>query len=88
MGLAVSYAKPGGNVTGVTFGGPELAGKRLGLLRDALPGLSAVALLRDPATSPATIQQTESSAKALKLRLEVCAVQTPADLDGAFKAAI
>jgi len=88
MGLAASYARPGGNVTGVTFGDSQLAGKRLGLLREALPGLSRVALLRDPSTVPATLQQTESSARALKLRLEVFAVKTPADLGGAFKAAV
>jgi putative ABC transport system substrate-binding protein len=88
MGLAASYARPGGNVTGVTFGGSELAGKRLALLREALPGLSRVALLRDPGTLPASVQQTESSARALKLRLEVFAVKTPADLAGAFKAAV
>jgi len=88
MGLAASYARPGGNVTGVTFGGPELAGKRLGLLREALPGVSRVALLRDPAMVLATVQQTESSARALKLRLEVYAVKSPADLGGAFKAAV
>src|SRR5215471_17528561 len=86
MGLAASYARPGGNVTGVTFGDSQLAGKRLGLLREALPGLSRVALLRDPAALPATVQQTESSARALKLRLEVFAVKSPADLSGAFKA--
>jgi len=88
MGWAASYARPGGNVTGVTFGGSELAGKRLGLLRETLPGLSRVALLRDPATLPATVQQAESSARALKLRLEIFAVKTPADLSGAFKAAV
>jgi len=88
MGLAASYANPGGNVTGVTFGGSQLAGKRLGLLRDALPGLSRVALLRHPATEPASVQQTESSARALKLRLQVFSVKTPADLSGAFKAAV
>jgi len=88
MGLAANYARPGGNVTGVTFGGSALAGKRLGLLRDALPRFSRVALLRDPSTVPATLQQTESSARALKLRLEVFAVKTPADLEGAFKAAV
>jgi putative ABC transport system substrate-binding protein len=88
MGLAASYARPGGNVTGVTFGGLQLAGKRLELLREALPGLSRVALLRDPAALPASIQQAESSARALKLRLEMFAVKTPADLSGAFKAAV
>jgi putative ABC transport system substrate-binding protein len=88
MGLAASYAGPGGNVTGVTFGGSELAGKRLGLLREALPGLSRVALLRDPAMVPATVQQTESSARALKLHVETFAVKTPADLSSAFKAAV
>src|SRR5262249_60222360 len=69
-------------------GGSQLAGKRLELLREALPGLSRVALLRDPAALPASIQQTESSARALKLRLEVYTVKSPADLGGAFKAAV
>jgi ABC-type uncharacterized transport system substrate-binding protein len=88
MGLAASLSRPGGQVTGVSFGGPELAGKRLELLREALPGLSRVALLRDPATLPATVRQTESAARALNLHLDIFTLKTAADLERAFKSAV
>src|SRR5215831_9835814 len=47
-GLVASLARPGGNVTGTTFLGPELVAKRLQLLRDVIPGLSRVAALWHP----------------------------------------
>jgi putative ABC transport system substrate-binding protein len=87
-GLAASLSRPGGQVTGVTFGGPELAGKRLELLREALPGLSRVVLLRDPSSLPASVRQTESAARALNLHLDVFTVNAAADLKGAFKSAV
>jgi putative ABC transport system substrate-binding protein len=87
-GLVASLAKPGGNITGVTVAGPEVAGKRLELLKEALPGLSRVAVLRDPAHEPAYLQETESAARALNLRLLVFTVRAPADFDGAFKVAV
>jgi len=87
-GLAASLARPGGNITGVTIGGPELAGKRLELLREALPRLSRVAVLRDPTAEAAIAQETESAARALNLRLLVFTVRAPADFDGAFQAAV
>ena len=88
IGLVASLAKPGGNITGMTVGGPELAGKRLELLREALPGLSRVAVLRDPTSEPAIMQETESAARALNLRLLMFTVRAPADFDGAFQAAV
>ena len=87
-GLVASLAKPGGNITGVTVGGPELAGKRLELLREALPRLSRVAVLRDPTAEPGIMQETESAARALNLRPLVFTVRAPADFDGAFQAAV
>jgi ABC-type uncharacterized transport system, periplasmic component len=87
-GWAKSLSKPGGQITGVSFGGPELSGKRLELLREALPGLSRVVLLRDPSSWPASVRQTESAARALNLHLDVLAVKGAADLDGAFKTAV
>ena len=87
-GLAASLSRPGGQVTGVTFGGPELAEKRLELLREALPGLSRVVLLWDPSSLPASVRQTESAARALNLHLDVFTVNAAADLKGAFKSAV
>ena len=55
-GLAASFARPGGNLTGVTIGGPELWGKRLELLKETIPKLSRVAYIRNP-NSPAQQQQ-------------------------------
>jgi putative ABC transport system substrate-binding protein len=48
-GLIASLARPGGNITGTTFLGPELIAKRFGLLKDAISGLSRVAALWHPA---------------------------------------
>src|SRR5262245_6078649 len=87
-GLAASLAKPGGNLTGVTIGGPEIAGKRLDLLREVLPRLSRVAVLRDPSHELAYLQETESAARALNLRPLVFTIRAPAEFDGAFQAAV
>ena len=54
-GLVASIARPGGNVTGMTFFNPELAGKRLELLKEAMPGLVRVGVLinsANPANAP------------------------------------
>jgi putative tryptophan/tyrosine transport system substrate-binding protein len=55
-GLIESLARPGGNVTGITNLGPELGGKRLELLKEAVPKLARVAVLYDPA-SPGTARE-------------------------------
>src|SRR5262249_15759265 len=51
-GLAASYARPGGNVTGFTINAPELEGKRLQTLKDVVPGLSRVAVMLNSASPP------------------------------------
>ena len=69
-GLVASYPRPGGNVTGVAFMGPEY-GKRLELLKEARPGLSRVALIYNP-DNPASVlalQETQRWATALGVRL-------------------
>ena len=87
--LVVSLARPGGNITGTTFIGPELIAKRFGLLKDAIPGLSRVAALWHPAayakrTMEGMLRDTETAAQALGLQLQLVPADSPADLEGAF----
>jgi len=63
LGVVASHSRPGGNVTGVSLGGPELYGKRLELLKETLPGLSRVGYLRNP-DNPAARFTTEEIIKA------------------------
>jgi len=86
-GLVASLARPGGNVTGFTIMGPELEAKRLGLLKQAVPKLSRLAVLWNPA-NPATIpsyEQLQVAAEALHLKLQPMAeVRRVADFESAF----
>jgi putative ABC transport system substrate-binding protein len=87
-GLVASLARPGGNITGLTVGGPEVVGKRLELLREAMPGLSRVAIVQDPSVGGGVPEELESAARALQLRLLLFTVHAPADFDSAFHAAV
>ena len=87
--LIASLARPGGNITGNTFLGPELIAKRFELLKSAISGLSRVAALWHPAaygkrTMDGILKETESAAQALGLQLQVVPAIGPGDLDGAF----
>jgi len=86
-GLVASYPRPGGNVTGVAFIGPEY-GKRLELLKEARPGLSRVALIYNP-DNPASVlavQETQRWATELKVRLEPHKFRGPQDFESVFGA--
>jgi ABC-type uncharacterized transport system substrate-binding protein len=88
-GLAASFARPGGNLTGVTMTvGYGLAGKRLELLKDIVTGLSRVAVLSNPAnpTYIPFLHDTERAATALGLEVRAFGVQGPNDLLGVFAA--
>ena len=89
-GFVDSLARPGGNVTGLTLISTELMGKRLELLRQAVPGLTRLALLAVPVdVGPATVQlvrATEAAAKSLAVRLQILRVRQSAELDAAFAA--
>ena len=81
-GLVASLARPGGNVTGVTNLGGELGGKRLELLKEAIPKLSRVAVLYDPANPPSVLELKEflpAAARALELTIRSWQVR---DADG------
>jgi putative ABC transport system substrate-binding protein len=87
--LVVSLSRPGGNLTGTTFLGPELIAKRFGLLKDAIPKLSRVAALWHPAaygkrTMEGMLRETETAAQSLGLQLQLVPALGPGDLEGAF----
>jgi putative tryptophan/tyrosine transport system substrate-binding protein len=87
--LIVSLARPGRNLTGTTFLGPELIAKRFGLLKAAMPVLSRVAALWHPAaygkrTMEGMLRETEAAAQSLGLQLQLVPAVGPGDLDGAF----
>ena len=89
-GFVASLARPGGNITGLSSMSPELTGKRLALLTEAVPGLVRVALLLD-AESPgrdATLHDNEAAARALGVQLLPLEVRGLDEFAGAFQAAI
>jgi putative tryptophan/tyrosine transport system substrate-binding protein len=89
-GLVTSLARPGGNVTGLSALAPELLSKRLEILKDAIPRLSRVGLLRTPSTvlGDLLLKELRPAAVALKIRLEEIKTQTdPKDLESAFQTA-
>ena len=86
-GLIASLARPGGNVTGLSSLGSELNSKRLEVLKDAVPKLARVGLLRGSATSP-QLKELRPAAVALKLKLEEIETQSDLkDLESAFQTA-
>jgi putative ABC transport system substrate-binding protein len=92
-GLVASLAKPGGNITGTTFLGPELVPKRLELLKEALPKVSRVAILWHPSafgeqTMADMWKHAEASARALGLQLRRVEVRGPDEFDRAFSTII
>jgi len=88
-GLVVSLARPGGNVTGLSILSPDLAGKRLELLKEINPGLARVAVVWNPA-NPAKVaewRETQVAARTLGLKLQSLQVRVPEDFDSAFSTA-
>jgi putative ABC transport system substrate-binding protein len=88
-GLVTSLARPGGNITGLTGLGPELVGKGLEQLTQAVPGVSRVAVLWQPGalgerTDKDMLREAEVAGRALAVRLQVVEARGPADIDRAF----
>jgi ABC-type uncharacterized transport system substrate-binding protein len=87
LGFVVSLARPGGNITGLSFQTGELSGKWLELLKEAVPGLSQVAVLWDTTGAEHQRRTLEQAAPALRVHPQIFEVRGPDDLDGAFAAA-
>jgi putative ABC transport system substrate-binding protein len=88
-GLVTSLARPGGNVTGLSILAPELVGKCLEQLTQAVPGVSRVAVLWQPGgqgerTEKDMLKEAEVAARALGVRLQFVEARGPADFDRAF----
>jgi putative ABC transport system substrate-binding protein len=88
-GLVTNLARPGGNVTGLFSLAAELVSKRLELLKQAVPGVSRVAVLWQPGGLPERTEKdmlkgAEVAARALGVRLQFLEARGPADFDGAF----
>jgi ABC-type uncharacterized transport system substrate-binding protein len=91
--LVASLARPGGNVTGTTFLGPELVAKRLQLLRDVVPGLVRVAALWHPHaygehTMANIVKVIEDAARTLGMQLQLVPADRPDEIAGAFSAMV
>lgn len=85
-GLVASLAQPGGNLTGLSALAPELSGKRLQLLREALPGVLRVAVLVNPADPAKAVEwrELQTAARALGVQLQQLEVRSPDEFEHAF----
>ncbi len=88
-GVVQSLARPGANVTGMAQYPPEMAGKRLSLLQEVVPGLTEVACLNDPESpaAQATLEELRNAAPQLGLQLQILDVRSEADLEPSFASA-
>jgi putative ABC transport system substrate-binding protein len=85
-GYVESYARPGGNVTGVFLDAPEFSGKWFELLKEMVPNLSRVAVLWDSGPGATHLYAVHSVARSLDIKLQVLEVRKPDDIDKAFDA--
>jgi ABC-type uncharacterized transport system substrate-binding protein len=88
-GLVSSLARPGGNITGLSLQLPDVAAKRLQLLREVVPTVSRMGILWNSASpnTPPQFRAAEAAAPALGVQLESLGVQGPDDFERAFQAA-
>ena len=88
-GLVASLSHPGGNVTGLSEMSPDLAGKRLELIREAVPRVTRVAVLWDRSrpANIAVLEEIEAAARGYGVQIQSLAVRSANELEGTFRAA-
>jgi len=87
-GFVASLARPGGNITGLSTLAPEISGKQLEILKEIVPRLSRVAVLRTFATPDrARLNELEPAARAMKIELQHLDVGGPKDIEAVFRKA-
>ena len=87
LGFVTSLARPGGNLTGISFFNAELTAKRLALLRELVPAAVHVAVLVNPAIAAitdATLQDVKAAASAMGLQIQVLNASTSREISDAF----
>ena len=86
LGIVESFARPGGNITGMTLQSLELSGKRLELLKETFPKLSRVALVWNEGDQSMNLitKQVQAAAPPLGVTIQPSGVRDPSDLDSAF----
>jgi putative ABC transport system substrate-binding protein len=87
LGVVTSLARPGGNLTGVNFFAAELTAKRLGLLRELVPGATRIAVIVNPdhaSITESTLRDLEPAAHAPGLQIQVLSASSGAEFAAAF----
>jgi putative ABC transport system substrate-binding protein len=87
LGLVASFARPGGNVTGVNFWVTELAAKRLELLRELVPAVARIAVLVNPAeatNTESTLKDIETASHGMGLQIKSFTASTSGEINAAF----
>src|SRR6516165_4547172 len=89
LGVAASLSRPGGNVTGLSYLTEDIIAKRLQLLKELVPGLARVGVLKNPVdpNHPTLWKEAEVAAQRLGVALEALEVRRPEDFDAAFATA-
>jgi len=87
-GFARTFARPGGNMTGLFLDQPGLTGKWLGLIAEVAPKARRVAVLRDPTTGPWQLAAIQAAAATLKVDLQVLEIRGPGELDQALEVGV
>ena len=89
QGLVSNLARPGGNLTGINFFVAELTAKRLGLLRELVPGATRIAILVNNPTGPLaeiTLRDMETATRAMGMQIKVLNASTSGEINAAFAA--
>ena len=86
-GIIADLARPGGNITGLATLSPELSGKRMELLKEAVPFASRIAVFSNPTslTNPLQLKQVRSAGQALGVEIEAIDISKPEDLRSTFE---
>jgi putative ABC transport system substrate-binding protein len=86
QGIVTSLAQPGGNITGISWFAPELSAKLLGILYEAFPAMSRVAIFREAAAGVASATAVDTAARRLGLKSQIFQARVSDELEAAFSA--